>query len=94
MYPSDGTDMQTLTKNADTQVTTARLPLLYQGDQDSLDRTLTLESVLRRALKPERASLHYQPKIDMASGQMIESRRSMHPEPGTMPPAQFIRLAE
>ena len=62
----------------------------------SIER-LTLETALRRALEREQFSLHYQPKIDMATGQItgVEALlRWEHPDLGMVPPMQFIPLAE
>jgi len=58
---------------------------------------LTLESALRRALARDQFALHYQPKVDMATGQItgVEALlRWTHPDLGVLPPAQFIPLAE
>ncbi|MEH2506119.1 diguanylate cyclase (GGDEF)-like protein [Bradyrhizobium sp. AZCC 1578] len=103
MYPSDGTDMQTLTKNADMAMYLAKEDgkngfrfFTKEIKTQSIER-LTLESALRRALERDQFSLHYQPKIDMASGQItgIEALlRWVHPELGTVSPGQFIPLAE
>ena len=103
MYPSDGTDMQTLTKNADMAMYLAKEDgkngfrfFTKEIKTQSIER-LTLESALRRALERDQFSLHYQPKIDMASGQItgVEALlRWNHPELGSVSPAQFIPLAE
>jgi diguanylate cyclase (GGDEF)-like protein len=103
MYPSDGTDMQTLTKNADMAMYLAKEDgkngfrfFTKEIKTQSIER-LTLESALRRALERDQFSLHYQPKIDMASGQItgVEALlRWNHPELGTVSPGQFIPLAE
>jgi diguanylate cyclase (GGDEF)-like protein len=103
MYPSDGTDMQTLTKNADMAMYLAKEDgkngfrfFTKEIKTQSIER-LTLESALRRALERDQFCLHYQPKIDMASGQItgVEALlRWNHPELGTVSPGQFIPLAE
>jgi diguanylate cyclase (GGDEF)-like protein len=103
MYPSDGTDMQTLTKNADMAMYLAKEDgkngfrfFTREIKTQSIER-LTLESALRRALERDQFSLHYQPKIDMTSGQItgVEALlRWNHPELGTVSPGQFIPLAE
>jgi len=103
MYPSDGTDMQTLTKNADMAMYLAKEDgkngfrfFTNEIKTQSIER-LTLESALRRALEREQFSLHYQPKIDMASGQItgVEALlRWTHPDLGSVSPGQFIPLAE
>jgi diguanylate cyclase (GGDEF)-like protein len=103
MYPSDGTDIQTLTKNADMAMYLAKEDgkngfrfFNKEAKAQSIER-LTMESALRRALERGQLSLHYQPKIDMASGQItgVEAlSRWNHPELGAVSPAQFIPLAE
>ncbi|MEH2613769.1 sensor domain-containing phosphodiesterase [Bradyrhizobium sp. AZCC 1693] len=103
MHPSDGTDMQTLTKNADMAMYLAKEDgkngfrfFTKEIKTQSIER-LTLESALRRALERDQFSLHYQPKVDMASGQItgVEALlRWNHPELGTVSPGQFIPLAE
>ena len=103
MYPSDGSDMQTLTKNADMAMYLAKEDgkngfrfFTREIKAQSIER-LTLESALRRALEREQFSLHYQPKVDMTSGQItgVEALlRWNHPELGLVSPGQFIPLAE
>jgi len=103
MYPADGADMQTLTKNADMAMYLAKEDgkngfrfFTREIKTQSIER-LTLESALRRALERDQFSLHYQPKVDMVSGQItgVEALlRWNHPELGLVSPGQFIPLAE
>jgi diguanylate cyclase (GGDEF)-like protein len=103
MYPENGADAQTLTKNADLAMYLAKEDgkngfRFFSGEikAQSIER-LMLESELRRAVERKQFSLHYQPKVDMASGQITSVEallRWTHPEFGMVPPAQFIPLAE
>jgi EAL domain-containing protein (putative c-di-GMP-specific phosphodiesterase class I) len=72
--------------------------MLYNAasDQNSRDR-LELQTDLRRALQEQQLVLHYQPKIDLASGALrgVEAlARWPHPVLGNVPPDRFIPLAE
>src|SRR5437660_1911517 len=103
MYPSDGSDVQTLTKNADMAMYLAKEDgknafrfFTKEIKVQSIER-LTLETALRRALERDQFSLHYQPKVEMISGQItgVEALlRWDHPDLGMVPPMQFIPLAE
>jgi EAL domain-containing protein (putative c-di-GMP-specific phosphodiesterase class I) len=65
-------------------------------DQGSIHH-LSLEAQLRRALEREELLLHYQPKLDVASGVitgMEALARWQHPERGLLSPGHFIPLAE
>jgi EAL domain-containing protein (putative c-di-GMP-specific phosphodiesterase class I) len=103
MHPSNGTDVLTLTKNADMAMYLAKEDgknafrfFSREIKTQSIER-LTLESALRRATERNQFSLHYQPKIDIASGQItgVEALlRWNHPDFGMVPPMQFIPLAE
>jgi len=102
-YPHDALEEQSLMKNADTAMYRAK----QQGknnfqfyskevEAQSLER-LTFEASLRRALQRNEFSLHYQAKLDLASGAIsgVEALlRWQHPDLGSVPPMQFIPLAE
>jgi diguanylate cyclase (GGDEF)-like protein len=103
MYPSDGSDVQTLTKNADMAMYVAKEDgknsfrfFTQEVESHSIER-LMLESAMRHALERREFALHYQPKIDAATGLMtgVEALlRWTHPDLGLLPPQQFIPLAE
>lgn len=103
VYPTDGTDEQTLTKYADIAMYHAkeegknRFRFFSNEVKTQSIETLTLETALRHALERNQFALHYQPKMDMASGEItgVEALlRWNHPDLGVVAPAQFIPLAE
>jgi len=52
---------------------------------------------LRHAIAADELELHFQPKVDIASGRMLSAEalvRWRHPERGLQPPALFIPIAE
>jgi len=103
MYPANGRDAQTLTKNADMAMYLAKEDgknayrfFSKAVKAQSIER-LALEAALRHALERDQLSLNYQPKVDVASGQItgVEALlRWTHPDLGAVSPTQFIPLAE
>jgi diguanylate cyclase (GGDEF)-like protein len=103
MFPADASDVQTLTKNADTAMYLAKEDgknsfrfFTKEVKPQAIER-LTLETSLRHALERDQFSLHYQPKVDLATGQIngVEALlRWTLPDLGMLPPMQFIPLAE
>lgn len=58
---------------------------------------LSLMGELREALAQEQFQVHYQPKVDAASGRVMGAEaliRWQHPTRGLVPPARFIPFAE
>jgi len=103
IFPADGSDSQSLLKAADVAMYRAKemgrnnyqyyLPSM---NVHTLER-LELESDLRRALERGEFFLHYQPKVEIASGLItgVEALlRWKHPIRGLVPPLDFIPLAE
>jgi len=67
------------------------------GMHTQLVDRMQLETDLRRALDEGELFLHYQPTIELASGQITGAEalaRWDHPTRGLVPPAEFIPLAE
>lgn len=103
LWPEDGENPDTLLKNADTAMYRAKEMGRnnYQHYSPALNakasERLTLENALRHALEREELLLHYQPKIDLATGKIVGMEalvRWKHPEHGLVSPAEFIPLAE
>jgi len=103
VYPDDGLDSETLIKNADTAMYQAKETgrQSYQFFKPAMnvravERQL-IEQSLRRALEREEFTLHYQPKVNLKTGQVTGAEallRWTHPVRGMIPPAQFIPVAE
>jgi len=102
-YPDDSKDAQTLIKNADVAMYRAKERgknnfQFYAAQMNvySFDR-LALESSLRHALERNEFLLHYQPKVNVRSGNITGTEalvRWQHPDMGMVAPAQFIPVAE
>jgi diguanylate cyclase (GGDEF)-like protein len=103
IYPEDGGDVDVLLMNADTAMYRAKARgrgayQLYDKamNERALDY-LRMETRLRRAIERNEFALHYQPRIDVASGRIVGAEgliRWQHPERGLLQPAEFIPLVE
>ena len=102
-FPLDGTDSQSLLKNAGAALYRARTAggnnyQFYMAEMhESASKRLTLETSLRHAIDNEEFLLHYQPRVAVDSSQItgVEALiRWQHPQLGLVSPAEFIPLAE
>jgi diguanylate cyclase (GGDEF)-like protein len=103
VYPEDGTDERTLTKNADIAMYHAKKEgknnfQFYSPrlNTHSLER-VSLESSLRRALERQEFRLHYQAKRDTGSDRVTGMEvllRWQHPDLGLVAPLRFLAVAE
>lgn len=103
IFPNDGTDPETLIRNADTAMYRAKDQgrdnyQLYAPAMNAraLER-LALENMLRKAVTQNELVLHYQPLVAVESRAIIGLEaliRWNHPELGLLAPAHFIGAAE
>ena len=102
VYPDHAVDGETLARRADVAMYTAKRTgggyAFYapEHDQSSI-RRLSLLGEIRRAIAEDEFVLHFQPSVDLATGDLrgVEALvRWQHPVHGLMPPAEFIELAE
>lgn len=103
VYPLDNVDMDELIKNADAAMYRAKEEgknsyEFYTKEMNSrtLER-MAIENELRHALERNEFVLHYQPKVDMKSGQILSMEallRWEHPSRGTVMPDEFIPFLE
>jgi diguanylate cyclase (GGDEF)-like protein len=103
MFPDDGTDADTLMKNADMAMffTKRKGPENYCFFQESMNaeasKRLTIETQLRHALQRQEFFLAYQPQIDLKTGKMSGFEallRWKNQKLGIIPPMEFIPIAE
>jgi diguanylate cyclase (GGDEF)-like protein len=103
VFPTDGNDSQSLLKAADLAMyrakATGRNSYLYYSPSMNVqtEERLQLELDLRHALERGEFLLHYQPKVEIATGLItgIEALlRWKHPLRGLISPLDFIPLAE
>lgn len=103
VYPEDGQDVDTLVKHADLAMYHVKaagrngFQFFSPSMTEGVSRRLQLESGLRKAIENDEFVLHYQPKVDLASGRIIGAEalvRWQNPVLGIVPPDQFIPVAE
>lgn len=103
IYPVDGRDADTILKNADAAMYSAKDQGRnnFQFYSESMNAAalerLNLENNLRKALDRGEFRLHYQPQLDALTGEILALEaliRWHHPELGLIPPGDFIPVAE
>lgn len=103
VYPHDGDDPGTLLKNADTAMYHAKNAgrnrlQLYNADMNAMaEQRLSLETDLHHALARNEFVFHYQPQLNLDSGQIhgVEALiRWNKPGKGVLAPAEFLELLE
>jgi diguanylate cyclase (GGDEF)-like protein/PAS domain S-box-containing protein len=103
LFPQDGDDAETVLKKADLAMYRAKdmgrnTYQFYQPEMNtSVGARLDVERRLRRALRDSEFLLHYQPQVDLTTGEIVGVEalvRWMDPEFGLVSPGAFIPVAE
>ncbi len=103
VYPMDGSDHETLSKNADTAMYRAKqegrntYAFFTEEIQVHLTRTLQLANALHHALERHQLYVVYQPQVSIVDECILGAEallRWEHPELGTISPNEFIPIAE
>ncbi|MFZ6677830.1 bifunctional diguanylate cyclase/phosphodiesterase [Undibacterium sp. Tian12W] len=103
IYPNDGKDLETLSRNADAAMYRAKREgrnsyrFFTQEMQERSTRHLELVNALRQALEKQQFQLHFQPQLSMRTGHVLGAEallRWHHPVLGHVSPAEFIPVAE
>ena len=102
LHPDHGSDVSTLLQRADVAMYEAKRSRAHIETYDPArdpysPERLALVSELRRAIERDQLVLHFQPKVAIDSGRVIGVEalvRWEHPARGTIPPSEFVPLAE
>jgi diguanylate cyclase (GGDEF)-like protein/PAS domain S-box-containing protein len=103
VYPGDGVNAETLIKNADTAMYHAKENgrdnfQFFKADMNlkAMERQ-SIENSLEIALEREEFLLHYQPKVNLRTGEItgVEALiRWQRPDRGLVPPSEFVPIAQ
>jgi len=103
LYPMHGDTAEVLVRNADTAMYRAKehgrhsFRVFTESLNAAAIERITLERSLRKAIGTREMFLHYQPMVDIFTGQIrgVEAlARWKNQRLGSVPPSQFIPLAE
>lgn len=103
LYPADGRDVDMLIRNADAAMYHAKKMgrnnfQFYSAEMNAkAAKRLAMETTLRRAVEEQRFQLHYQPQVDIHTGQLVgaEALLRWHSEQwGDVSPAEFVPMLE
>ena len=103
IFPHDGSDVDTLMKNADMAMYHAKkmgkghYQFFHEAMAIKAKKRLEMETYMHHAVANNELRLHFQPIMDIESGRVIGAEallRWENPQLGFLPPNDFIALAE
>lgn len=102
LFPDNAADAETLFRNAEAALKKSKVGgeryLFYtQQMTETVAVNLSLENQLRQAIDNEEFVLHYQPKVNLDSGELTSAEaliRWNDPDTGLVPPGRFIPILE
>ncbi len=103
IYPDDGSDVETLLRNADTAMYHAKKNGRNNYQRFTPDMNMravahqSIEVALHQALEQDGLLLHYQPKVHLATGAILGAEalvRLQRPEHPLLYPGYFVGVAE
>lgn len=103
VYPNGGEQSEQLLGNAHIALSEARqqrtggLRVYHPSMRKTLNHTMALDSDFRKALRSDGLAVHYQPKIDILTGEVTGMEalvRWPHPTRGMLMPGDFVPAAE
>jgi diguanylate cyclase (GGDEF)-like protein len=103
VFPTDGAPADSLIEHADIAMYRAKklgrnnFQFYTPAMNEEATERVRIESALRNALERDEFVLHYQPQVDLASGEIVGMEaliRWQHPEMGMVAPNRFIGVAE
>lgn len=103
LFPNDAPNADTLMRFADVAMYHAksggrsRYQFYTKALSAKADRALLIQGALRRALEAQEFQLHYQPQISLRDGRITVLEALIRwevPGKGTIPPGEFISIAE
>ncbi|WP_119353181.1 putative bifunctional diguanylate cyclase/phosphodiesterase [Azohydromonas sediminis] len=103
MYPDDGKGFDELLAHADIAMYRAKgagrgCVVFFEAEMNAQERDRRqLAHDLRRAIERRELEVHFQPRVDAASGRIVSAEalvRWTHPQLGAVPPARFVPIAE